>query len=87
MKLISLATVLTLASGGAAAQSGSCTGCHDAEKRKVGPSYRDISARYKGDKSKAGEIVARMKEGKGHPKVQGSDAELRSAVEQALGKN
>jgi cytochrome c551/c552 len=77
--------LLLLASGSAAAQS--CTGCHDPEKRKVGPSYRDISARYKGDKSKAGEIVARMKEGKGHPKVQGSDAELRSAVEQALGKN
>jgi len=61
-----------------------CTNCHDADKRKVGPSLRDIGARYKGDKSKVSDIVARMKEGKGHPKVAGSDAELQAAVEAAV---
>ena len=83
MKLICLTMALALASSDAAAQS-QCSGCHDTDKRKVGPSYRDIAARYKGDKSKAGEIVARMKEGKGHPKVAGTDAELKAAVESAL---
>ena len=52
--------------------------------RKVGPSFREIGARYKGDKSKAPEIVAKMKEGRGHPKVAGSDAELQAAVEAAV---
>ena len=61
-----------------------CTNCHDAEKRKVGPSLREIGAKYRGDKSKAPEIVARMKEGRGHPKVAGPDAELKAAVEAAL---
>jgi cytochrome c len=84
MRLIHAALLLALASGGAAAQSSKCTGCHDMDKRKVGPAFREIGARYKGDKSKAGEIVARMKEGKGHPKVTGSDAELKAAVESAL---
>jgi cytochrome c len=84
MKLRHAALLLALASGIAAAQSGTCGSCHDIDKRKVGPSFREIGARYKGDKSKAGDIVARMKEGKGHPKVAGSDAELKAAVESAL---
>ena len=54
------------------------------DKRKIGPSMREIGAKYNGDKSKAPEIVAKMKEGKGHPKVAGSDAELRAAVEAAV---
>jgi cytochrome c551/c552 len=77
-----------LASGAAfgqdALRSTGCTSCHDADKRKVGPSLREIGAKYKGDKSKAPQIVARMKEGKGHPKVAGADAELQAAVEAAF---
>ena len=84
MKLIYAALLMALANGNAVAQSGPCTGCHDSDKRKVGPAFKEIGARYKGDKSKAGDIVARMKEGKGHPKVAGSDAELKAAVESAL---
>ena len=61
-----------------------CLGCHDFDKKKVGPAFKDVAAKYKGDKSKAPEIVAKMKEGKGHPKLSASDADLKSAVEQAL---
>ena len=61
-----------------------CLGCHDLDKKKVGPAFKDVAAKYKGDKSKAPEIVAKMKEGKGHPKLSASDADLKSAVEQAL---
>lgn len=88
MKILCLALAAFLASGGALGQeilrASGCLDCHDAEKRKVGPSLREIGARYKGDKSKVRDIVARMKEGKGHPKVAGSDAELRAAVEAAV---
>ena len=54
------------------------------EKKKVGPSFKDAAAKNKGNKDAAGAIVAKMKEGKGHPKVAGSDDELKSAVETAL---
>ena len=88
MKIVFLALAAFLASGGALGQeilrARGCVNCHDAEKRKVGPSLREIGAKYKGDKSKAPEIVAKMKEGKGHPKVAGSDAVLRAAVEAAV---
>ena len=88
MKTVCLSLAALLMSGVALGQdvlrTGGCVNCHDMDKRKVGPSFRDIRARYKGDKSKAAEIVAKMKEGKGHPKVAGSDAELRAAVEAAI---
>ena len=87
--LFAFAAAIGLGSGPALAQGDAlrargCLTCHEMDRQKVGPSFRDIAARHKGDKSRAGEIVARMKEGKGHPKVAGSDAQLRAAVEAAL---
>lgn len=88
MKALCFALAALVASGAALGQdvfrARGCVNCHDMDKRKIGPSFRDIGAKYKGDKSKASDIVARMKEGKGHPKVAGSDAELQAAVEAAV---
>ena len=87
--LIAAAVAVGLASGAVLAQTDvlkaqGCLGCHDMEKKKVGPSFKDVGAKYKNDKSKAGEIVSKMKDGKGHPKVSKSDADLKAAVEAAL---
>jgi cytochrome c len=75
------------AAGAALAQSGAdvlkaknCNNCHEADKKKVGPSYKDIAAK-KGDQAA---LVAKLKEGKGHPKVAASDAELNAAVSHIL---
>src|SRR5205085_1756870 len=76
---VALLICLAAASGAVWAQgtellrSKGCLNCHDAERTRVGPSLRDIRARYKGDTSKSADIVARMKEGKGHPKIAASD--------------
>ena len=84
--LIAMAVVAGLMGGGALAQEPlkKCLGCHDAEKKKVGPSFKDSAAKYKGNKDAAAMVVAKMKEGKGHPKVAGTDDELKTAVETAL---
>ena len=58
-----------------------CLNCHDAEKKKVGPSIKDIAAKKAG---KADELVAKLKDGKGHMKVNASEAEIKGAVEQML---
>lgn len=55
-----------------------CVNCHDAEKKKVGPSIKDIKAKG----VKVDEAVAKMTSGKGHPKVKASDADIKAAVEQ-----
>jgi cytochrome c551/c552 len=61
-----------------------CLGCHDLEKKKVGPALKDIAAKYQGDAGAAGKLVAKLKEAKGHPKVNASEEELNAAVKQVL---
>ncbi len=77
-----------LATGGVQAQDvlkdKGCLGCHDAATKKVGPSWKDIAAKYKGDKAAEGTLVAKLKEAKGHPKVNASDEEIKAAVSQVL---
>ena len=73
-----------IAAGAVLAQSGAdvvkakgCLNCHAVDKKKVGPSFKDIAAK-KGD---AAAMAAKLKEGKGHPKVAASDDEIKAAVE------
>ena len=80
-----------LAAGAVNAQSGAdvlkakgCLGCHDMDKKKIGPAYKDVAAKYKGKSGAEGQLVAKLKEGKGHPKIAASDAELKAAVGHVL---
>ena len=81
-----------LAAGMANAQSGAdlakakiCMGCHDLDKKKVGPGFKDVAAKYKDNKEAEGKLIAALKEGKGHPsKVAASDAELKTLVQFVL---
>ena len=82
-----MAAAGALAAGSAIAQSGpdvlkskGCLNCHEADKKKVGPSFKDI-AKKKGQEAA---MIAKMKEGKGHPKIAASDAELKAAVEHIM---
>jgi cytochrome c len=85
--LIAIALAGAMAGGVVQAQDPAlkkCMGCHDMEKKKVGPSFKDAAAKNKGNKDAAAAIVAKMKDGKGHPKVAGTDDELKAAVAAAL---
>ena len=80
-----------LAAGFGFAQSGpevlkakGCLNCHDNDKKKVGPAYKDVAAKYKDDKGAEGKLVEKLKEGKSHPKIAASDAELKTAVQHVL---
>lgn len=88
MQKILLAMVVAGALAGGVVQAQDslkkCMGCHDMDKKKVGPSFKDVTAKYKGNNEASGMVIAKMKDGKGHPKVAGSDAELKSAVDAAL---
>jgi cytochrome c len=57
-----------------------CMNCHDNAVKKVGPSFKDIAAKHKDDKGAAGALSAKLKEGKGHPKSDATDAELKAAI-------
>jgi cytochrome c len=82
-----ISVAAALAAGAASAQSGAdvlkakgCNNCHESDKKKVGPAYKDI-AKKKGQQAA---LTAKLKEGKGHPKIAASDAELNAAVKQVL---
>ncbi len=61
-----------------------CLNCHEMDKKKVGPAYKDVAAKYKGNKDAEATLVAKLKEGKGHPKVAASDAELKECIKAVL---
>jgi cytochrome c len=46
-----------------AAGKAKCNMCHAVDKKVVGPSYMDISAKYKGDSDAAGKISANITKG------------------------
>jgi cytochrome c len=85
------AAAISLAAGAGFAQSGlevmkakGCLNCHDNDKKKVGPAYKDVAAKYRDDKGAEAKLVEKLKEGKAHPKIGASDAELKAAVQQVL---
>lgn len=63
-----------------------CLNCHEADRKKVGPAFRDIAAKHKENKDAAAALVTKLKEGKGHAKIAASDAELKAAVGYVLGQ-
>jgi len=85
--LLALAVAMSFGAGLAYAQSGAevakakgCLTCHEVDKKKVGPAYKDVAAKYKGDKNAPATLVEKLKEGKGHMKIAASDAELKAVV-------
>jgi cytochrome c551/c552/cytochrome b subunit of formate dehydrogenase len=86
---LAAAFVAALLSAGAGAQAPQalleakgCLGCHAMDKRVVGPSFQEVAAKYRGDKSAPGRLTAVLAEGKGHPvKAEAAAAEVRTMVQ------
>ncbi len=47
----------------ALATSKNCMACHAVDKKLVGPAFKDIAAKYKGDKSAADKLAAKVIKG------------------------
>jgi cytochrome c len=90
--LVVAATAALMVAGTANAQSAAdllksknCMGCHEMDKKKVGPAFKDVAAKYKDNKDAAAKIIGELKEGKGHPiKITASDAELKTLTDYVL---
>jgi cytochrome c len=68
----------------AALKEHGCLACHDVDKKKVGPAYKDVSAKYKGKKVE--ELMASMKSKPVHKSAlaKTDDAALKSMLEWVL---
>ncbi len=66
--IVALAAASVLAAGNAAAneklaQSSGCMTCHAVDKKVIGPSYKDIAAKYRNDKNAEANLVKKVKAG------------------------
>ena len=83
---LSVAGVASAQSGADLFKQKGCGNCHAAAEKKVGPSLKDLAAKFKSDEGATATLSAKLKDGKGHPKVTASDAEIRALVNYATGK-
>jgi len=47
----------------ALAKAKNCMSCHAIDKKLVGPAYKDVAAKYKGDKGAVDKLAAKVKAG------------------------
>jgi cytochrome c len=102
MKIATLVLAATFAAGATAAnaQSGEdllkkngCTACHSNDTKVVGPAYKEVAAKYKGDAGAAGKLAAKVKAGGSGvwgqvpmpPNPQVKDDELKTMISYILG--
>ena len=92
MKAIAIVTtaVLALAAAQAAqasealAKSSGCMNCHDVAAKKVGPAFKDISAKNKGKADAEATLVAKLADAKKHPPSKASDDDRKALVKWIL---
>jgi cytochrome c len=86
-----LASPLALAADGEALyQEVGCAACHHVEQKRMGPSYKDVAAKYKGQADAAEVLFKKVREGgagvwgsvpmMAHPPERVSDEELTTIV-------
>ncbi len=101
-KLVAFAAVAGLMGSTAAfadagldlAKAKNCLACHDVAKKVVGPAYKDVAAKYKGDKSAEAKLVEKVQKGgvgawgqvPMPPNPQVSPAEAKTLVAWVLGQ-
>jgi cytochrome c len=66
--LVLLASAGILAAGSASAneelaKKSACTACHAIDKKLVGPAYKEVAAKYKGQKDAEAKLIEKVKKG------------------------
>ena len=88
--LIAAAALAAMTMAGAAnahadeRQAGGCMNCHAVDTKKMGPSFKDVAAKYKGKADAPANLAKALSEGKGHPKVKPTGAELDGIIKWVL---
>ncbi|MEX3843171.1 c-type cytochrome [Paraburkholderia sp. BR10882] len=55
--------VAAVADGVKVAQANACMGCHAVDRKLVGPSFKDVAAKYKGDAGAQGKLEKKVRDG------------------------
>jgi cytochrome c len=87
-----MAVVASIAVTGAAvanaqealAKSDGCLNCHDVNTKKIGPAFKDVAAKYKGQADAEAKLVAKITSGEGHPKTKATADDAKGIVKWVL---
>ena len=87
--VLAMASIAMVASGAASAQQelaqkSGCLNCHSVDAKKIGPSYKDVATKYKGKADAEAQLVDKLSNAKGHPKVNASPDDIKSLVKWVL---
>ena len=91
---LALAATTAMATPDEAMGKAGCMACHAKDKKVVGPAFKDIAAKYKGDKEAQAKLTEKVRKGGSgnwgpipmppHPADKINDADLKGAVDQIL---
>jgi len=85
---VAAAAALTIAGTAVAqedlAKSSGCLNCHAVDTKKVGPSFKDVAAKYKGKADAEAKLTAEISDAKGHPKTQAKPEDVAKLVKWVL---
>ena len=84
VSLISLACTGPVLASEAMAKADGCLNCHAVDSKKVGPSFKDVAAKYKGKADAEATLTAKITSGKGHPATKASPADAKTIVQWVL---
>jgi cytochrome c len=87
---LTIAASLALGAAGSAsaqesaAKSAGCLNCHAADTKKMGPSFKDIAAKFKGKADAQATLATKLAKGEGHPAVKASPEDINGALKWVL---
>ena len=58
-----LSTSLPAAASEELAKKHNCLACHSVDKKIVGPAYKEVAAKYRGDKTAEAKLIEKVKKG------------------------
>jgi cytochrome c len=88
MKALIVAAALVVGVGAAGvaqaqedlAKSSGCTTCHAMDTKKMGPAFKEIAKKYKGNAGAEAKLVEALSKGQGHPAVKASPDDIKKLV-------
>jgi len=69
-----------------------CAACHEVDRKLIGPAFKDVAEKYKGDKDATARLIEKVKKGGTHvwgeaampPNVMASDSDVKELVDWIL---
>ena len=66
------------------AKKNACTACHSVDKKVVGPAFKEVAAKYKGNADAEAMLVNKLSKGEGHPATKAKPDDVKSLVKWVL---